>query len=61
MLKKYPYLTLTTKSLTNKTYIGLKKHTPAILLNELINAKKNPYVFSMKNFRRTKAISNNLI
>lgn len=61
MLKKYPYLTLATKSVTNKTYIGLKKHTPAILWNGLNNSKKNPYAFSMKNFRRSRTIANNII
>ena len=61
MLKEYPYFTLTAKALIDTLDASLGQTVYKTLLFELNNKKKNPYAFVMKNFKRSKTITNNLL
>lgn len=62
MLKKYPFTTLVTKQKLNfdEKRTALAKNTLQILLSEWNNYKKNPYTFSLKNYKRQKISVNNM-
>lgn len=59
-LKKYPYSIFADRAIFRKIPIGLKKLEPEVLKNEFRLVKKNPYTFSIKNFKRMNLITNNL-
>lgn len=60
-LKKYPYSIFADRTTINQIPTGLNKFQPEVLKNEYGLVKRNPYTFSIKNFKRMKIITNNLI
>lgn len=59
-LKKYPFFTLASQNLMNRSLKTRKKFEHKVLFSEFINKRKNPYNFAMNNFKRSQTMTHNL-